>query len=172
MQVSDSFRMKMISRDSVWMRNLFPNHSESSTFEYATESFGLNGLIARYHSEWLYAIKRIQTEWEFCSDWCGIIRNKLETSIRTKNEWIIIGRSHSDFYYEWVRASETDFAFIYNRSEWIGDIRIETEAIFIPKLATGMAATVLHRKVGSACHGCTNVAFLASQDVICGHIQG
>ena len=34
-----------------------------------------------------------------------------------------------------------------------------------------MAATVLHRKVDSACHGCTNVAFLASQDVICGHIQ-
>ena len=28
-QVSDSFVMKMIPCDSVWMRNLFPNHSES-----------------------------------------------------------------------------------------------------------------------------------------------
>ena len=93
--------------------------------------------MARYHSEWLYAIQRIQTEWEFRSDWCGVIRSKLETSIRIEKEWIIIGRSHSDFHYEWVRASETDFAFIQNRSEWIGDIRIETESIFIPKLAAG-----------------------------------
>ena len=42
MQVSDSFEMKMIPCDSVWMRNLFPNHSESSPFECATESFGMN----------------------------------------------------------------------------------------------------------------------------------
>ena len=42
MQVSDSFGMKMIQCDFVWMRNLFPNHSEPSPFECATESFGLS----------------------------------------------------------------------------------------------------------------------------------
>ena len=141
MQVSDSFGMKMISCDSVWMRNLFPNHSDSSPFECATESFKLNGKwrgIIRND----FAIKRIQTKWEICSDRCGIIRNKLETSIRTEKEWIVIGRSHLDFHYEWVRASETDFACIHNRSEWIGDIRIETESIFIPKLAAGIYLAV------------------------------
>ena len=40
--VSDSFGKKMIPCDSVWMRNLFPNHSEPSPFEYATESFRLS----------------------------------------------------------------------------------------------------------------------------------
>ena len=42
MKVSDSFGMKMIPCDSVWMRNLFPNHSESSPFECMTKSFRLS----------------------------------------------------------------------------------------------------------------------------------
>ena len=126
--------------DSVWFRVNAKSISESFGIQSVWMRDGIIRTergMARYHSEWLYAIKRIQTEWEFYSDWCGIIRNKLETSIRTKKKWIVIGRSHSDFHYEWVRASETDFAFIHNRSEWIGDIRIETESIFIPKLAAG-----------------------------------
>ena len=82
--------------------------------------------------------KNRRKKFQFCSDWCGIIRNELKTSFQTEKEWILIGRSHSDFHYEWVRASETDFAFIRNnRSEWIRDVRIETESISFRNLHQG-----------------------------------
>ena len=105
--VSESFR-----NQSVWMRNEIIRTERVMAWKTGngTVSFGMN---LRY-------IKRIQTEWEFCSDRCAIIRIELETSIQTEKEWIVIGRSHSDFHYEWVRAFGNRFrihSFIIDRNE-------------------------------------------------------
>ena len=91
--------------------------------------------MPRNHSDWtgngtVSFRVNFRTEWEFCSDWCGIIRKKLEITIQIEKEWIVIVRmSHSNFLFEGVHASETVFAFIRNRSKWFGDVRIQTDSI-------------------------------------------
>ena len=128
-----SFGLVRNENDSVWMRNLFLNQSVWVRDGIIWTEQGM----AQYCSEWICAIKRIQAEWEFCSDRRGIIWNEFETTIRTEREWIVIGRSHSDFHSEGVRASVTDFLLICNWSEWFRNVRIQTKSILFRSFATG-----------------------------------
>ena len=71
----------------------------------------IKGGMTRNYSEWPRVLWRIQTEWKFYSDWCGIIR--IEERIHS------IPFGMKIHYQSNTYGLKTSFIFTRNQSEWL-----------------------------------------------------